>query len=321
MKKVICPKCGNIFDVDEEHDLVDGENVVCPNCKTVVNLYQGSTKVDYQYRLSSNNAYRDLYKLRDYKRAFDNYELCLKLKDNDLNAIAGMIMSTVYGSSMDEPNFKVAIEYLDKYDIILNPENSFIYLNLIRDLVYSCDQFLIMSTKNLCVNDVFISKEYFDMYVKGINEINDLMKYFDASIPLLDEGELKNFKEENQNFEGNIKIMHDGIEKRFNKTYDVNGVGEVTLNDGKIKSTKKKELNISVPEVVEMLLYPINKKLNKLKLYIVLTAVILVAIIVGLIIGYFVTKNSVLLYLLAVPVLLSVGGYFLFMHIYNKDNK
>lgn len=319
MKKVICPKCGKIFDIDEEHDLVDGENVVCPDCKTLVNLYQTTMKIEQQYRLSSSNAYRDLYKLRNYKGALENYEICLKLKDNDLSAIAGMIMSQIYGSNVDEPNFKIAIEYLEKYDILLNPENSFIYLNLVRDLIYACDQFLVMCKQNLCVNDVFISKEYFDMYLNGINEINELDKYFESSIPLLDEEEYKSFREENKNFDENNRVMKEGIEKRFNKTYDVNGVGEITLKDGKIVSTTEKKYEIIVPEVVEMLLYPINKKLTKLKAYMIGVAVVLSALIVVFIVSYFVTKNVTFLYLVAIPVVLSIIGYFSFMHFYKKS--
>lgn len=319
MKKVICPKCGNIFTVDEEHDLVDAENVVCPECKTAFNLYAASTKIDQQYKLSNSNGYRDLYKLRDYKHAYEDYAICLKLKDNDLSAIAGMIMAKVYGATMDKPNFNVPIELLEKYDIVLNPENSFIYLNLIRDLVYSCEQFLLMSKDNLMVNDVFISKDYFEMYINGVTEIKTLVKYFYDSLSLLDEEELKNFKEENKDFDGNLKIMHDGVETRLNKSYDVNGVGLIELKDGKEIKTTKKEYTLVVPEQVEMLLYPVNKKINKLKVYVIGTFSIMFIMIVGLLIAFAITKNFLYLYLLAIPVVLSIAAYYFFMYLYKKD--
>ena len=320
MKKVICPKCGNIFNIDEDHDLVNSENVVCPNCQTPFNLYAATTKINQQYKLASSNAYRDLYKLRDYRHSYEDYALCLKLKDNDLSAIAGMIMSKVYGATMDCPNFDVPIELLEKYDVVLNPENSFIYLNLIRDLIYSCEQFLLMSEKNLMVDDVFVSENYFKMYLSGVNEIKTLVQYFYDSLPLLDEEELKNFKEENKDFDGNLKIMHDGVENRLNKSYNINGVGIVELKDGITTMKTTKEFSVIVPEQVEMLLYPVNKRINKLKTYVILTFSIMFLIIVGLLVGYAITKNLLYIYLEIIPVLLSIGGYYFFMYLYKKNS-
>jgi len=321
MKKIMCPKCGEIMEVDAEKSFIKENGATCDKCGTIFSVYEGEKKVLQEYSSNAKGAYKDLYRLKNFDQAYEEYKLCLMLRDNDLSAISGMIMAKIYGASLDEPNFDKIIPLIDEHDVVLNNENSFIFLNLVRDLIYAFEEFLIVSASSFSKDNVFYSEDLFNYYVKGVKEIKSVMDYFEKSFELIEAEEFKDFKEENHDFEQNIKTMENGANTRLNSKYNVNGLGVVSLKDGEIIDKDGTQFNITVPENIDLSLYPVNKELQKYKTMTIITFAVLIAIIIALLVVFFVTQNALFAYLIFVPLALGVGAYYLFTYLAKKNLK
>lgn len=319
MKRVVCPKCGNIFDVNEKKDLVQGNCCHCKECNEVFFIENGMKKLQQDLKYFNGAGYKDLYQRQNYERAFDEYEHCLKLRDNDLGAIAGMAISKIYGSTIDELKFLYIIELLESHEIVLDPENTFIYLSFVRDAIYSFDYFLNVTSLKIQVDGVFLAKEYFDYYLNGVKDIKKVMEYLISSLPLCDETEYKTFLDENKKFNEYVEIMQNGLKNRLNKQYDIKDLGLVTIKDGEIVETTKKDYDIVEPKAIEFTFLAGQEKAKKIRNGMIIYYSILTVAIIGLLIGYFVTKITVLAILEVIPVLLAVAGYFLFNFIFKKS--
>lgn len=319
MKKVMCPKCGEIFEVDESRDVLPNGCVYCKKCQEPFHPLDGQKKLEQEFKAATSNAYRDLYSKQRYSDACEEYEYALVLKDNDLGAIVGLSLSKIYASTIDKREFLNIIKMFEEHDVLLNAENTFIYLSFVRDAVYTFEQFLKVCRDSIASNEVFFNKTYFDYYVSGIKEIKEVMDYFKDSFSIVDEEEHKSFVEENQMFNKDFETMTNGIHHRLNKEYKVEGVGVIKLTNGEEEVIKKETYGLVVPPQVDLSLLPINNKVLKIKHITIAYYAVLTIAIVTLLILYFVTKVSAYAWCEIIPLLLAAGGYFLFTYLIKKS--
>ena len=320
MKKVMCPKCEEVFEVDESSELLPTGCVYCKNCHEPFMPDDGVRKLENEFKMAVSAAYKDMYMKQNYEQAAGEYEYALTLKDDDLGAIVGATLAKIYASKLNERAFLNIIDAFESRDIVLNAENTFIYLSFVRDAVYSFEQFLKMSRQNLTKDGIFYNKEFFNYYLEGIKEINKVMDYFRNSLSLVDKDEYETFQKENNLFNQDFETMTNGIRNRLNGDYKVNGVGFVQVSNGEMEIVREEEYDeVITPTEVNLSLLPVNEKAKKVRRTMICYFAFLTVMIITFIIIYFVTKLSVYLWLLAIPVVLAAIGYFLFTYLIKKS--
>ena len=88
--KVVCPKCGNLIDSQQE----DNEYVFCHECGSNFSFQDGRKTLVKRYSAYSNLAYRYLTTTGEYDKAEEYYEKCLQFKDNDFSSIKSVPAKT-----------------------------------------------------------------------------------------------------------------------------------------------------------------------------------------------------------------------------------
>ena len=81
--KVVCPKCGNLIDSQQE----DNEYVFCNECGSNFSFQDGRKTLVKRYSAYSNLAYRYLTTTGEYDKAEEYYEKCLQFKNNDFSCL------------------------------------------------------------------------------------------------------------------------------------------------------------------------------------------------------------------------------------------
>ena len=320
MKKVMCPKCEEVFEIDENRDLLPNGCVCCKKCREPFLLNDGVTKLENEFKVAVNQAYKDMYMRQKYEQAAGEYEYALTLKNDDLGAVVGATLARIYGSKLNDRAFLNIIDAFESRDIVLNAENTFIYLSFVRDVIYSFECFLKACKKTLTKDDIFYNQEFFGYYLDGIKEIDKVMKYFKDSLLLVDNEEYESFQKDNGMFNQDFETMTNGIRNRLNKEYDVNGLGVVKLTNGEMEIENKQEYDgIIVPINIDLALLPVNEKLIKIKKTMIIYFLLLTIMIITFLIIYFATRIKVFAWLIAIPLCLAGIGYFLFTNMIKKS--
>lgn len=305
MKKTICTKCNYVIDVDENN--IDSSKVFkCPKCNELINLNDCDKKVYEELKYQANNAYKYLYIYKDYKSALDAYEKFLLFKPNDFSSVLGLLMCELKLSTLDNPKFSNIIKKIDSIDVSLNGENSYALLSFINDSIYDIDNYFISVKERLMINEIFISKKYFDIYYKTLKEIKDVIKYYKNALTLCDEEEINMFKSQNKFFESNIKKISEGIDKRLNSEYKINDYGIIKISNDNLETIKKEKYNLEVLGNIELSLYPNNKKSFGIKKIITIISLSCLFLSLILFVVFFITKLKILAYLGFVPIALLI---------------
>lgn len=319
MKKVMCPKCEEVFEIDEKSDLLPTGCVYCKKCREPFYPNDGVAKLENEFKRTVSAAYKDMYMKQNYEQAAGEYEYALTLKNDDLGAVVGSSLAKIYASKLNERAFLDVIDAFESRDIVLNAENTFIYLSFVRDAVYSFEQFLKMTRQNLTKDGVFYNKEFFSYYLDGIKEINKVMDYFRESLSLVDKDEYDSFKKENTLFDQDFETMTNGIRNRLNGDYKVNGVGYVQVSNGEMEILREEKYDVVTPMEVDFSLLPVNEKALKVRKLMIGYFSFLTLMIITFIIIYFVTKINTFLWFLSIPVVLAAIGYFVFTYLIKKS--
>lgn len=198
--KYVCPNCRTLVDTEA----TDGK-CKCPSCNTSFNAEQGRSLLAQQFALLTNRAYKKMTSKQDYEGAYKDYKTCLNLKENDFASITNMILCKIYGSSFDDLKYSDIVSTINEYEIALDSENTFIFMSFISDIIHQTKILLKASKKYLTENEVFINQQYLDYYINGLKQLEGAFNFFDESIGLADEGRVKEFKENNVDFEKNYE--------------------------------------------------------------------------------------------------------------------
>jgi tetratricopeptide (TPR) repeat protein len=320
MKKVMCPKCEEVFEIDETSDLLPTGCVHCKKCHEPFMPDDGVKKLENEFKGAVSAAYKDMYMKQNYEQAAGEYEYALTLKNDDLGAIVGSTLAKIYASKLNDRAFLNIIDALESRDIVLNAENTFIYLSFVRDAIYSFEQFLKMSRQNLTKDGIFYNKDFFSYYLDGIKEINKVMNYFKNSLSLVDNDEYESFQKENTLFNQDFETMTNGIRNRLNSDYKVNELGYVKVSNGETEVIRKENYEgVIIPLEVDLSLLPLNKKAIKVRRLMIGYFSLLTVMMIVFLVIYFVTKLSVYLWFLAIPIVLAAIGYFLFTYLIKKS--
>lgn len=288
--KVICPRCGNIIEISKKD-----KTCFCSECGNNFSKEQGQEAISRKYKSLQNLAYRLAYDRLDYEGAIQAYKESLQLKSNDFSSIIGIILCKLYGQTFDKLEFKEIINILNSYDISLNNENTFIYLNFIKDVLGQVNVFYEESTSRLMKDGKFINSQYKTYFLDGLKDIHEALLFLKDNLSICYEPEVKEFSESDDTLK-NLDLVISKVEDDLNKDLEVEKE-ETTLDD------------LSVIIVDE-------KDRNKLtKFYIVSGGIIILAIII-LILGS-ALKNNLIYIALVVPIILGIGAFVYFKKYFN----
>lgn len=288
--KVICPRCGNIIEISKKD-----KTCFCSECGNNFSKEQGQEAISRKYKSLQNLAYRLAYDRLDYEGAIQAYKESLQLKNNDFSSIIGIILCKLYGQTFDKLEFKEIINILNLYDISLNNENTFIYLNFIKDVLGQVNVFYEESTSRLMKDGKFINSQYKTYFLDGLKDIHEALLFLKDNLSICYEPEVKEFSESDDTLK-NLDLVISKVEDDLNKDLEVEKE-ETTLDD------------LSVIIVDE-------KDRNKLtKFYIVSGGIIVLAIII-LILGS-ALKNYLIYIALVVPIILGIGAFVYFKKYFN----
>ena len=308
MKKILCPNCKELIEVNKEKVKINGM-IECPKCNQYFNYNDAFKNSNKIYLNHVNKAYKLFYFEHNYIKAKEEYKSCLEYDPNYFPTICAYTLSDFYSKKTNEISFKEFKDTINKYDIELDKENSFTFLGFVFESIYLMEHYLRSVIKNYVENEIFITKDLFDLYLKNVNEMNDLLNFFEETFPLLDKDEYQNYLEENKLFVTNLKTMKDGINTRLNSVYKINNVGDIQIENGKVKEIIKKEYNLNLNKEIDYNLLTLNQDVSKITFILIALYVILAILMVVFFILYLTLKNNIFLYFMFLYVLLALIIY------------
>lgn len=234
--KVICPKCGKIIDANSNKNVA-----FCSDCGTTFPLDQGKKLFDKKFGAIANRAFMALTRTGDYDLAIDLYNKCLEIKPNDLSSIIGIALATLYKQDFLNLNFDKVVEIVDSYEIVLNEENTFLFLSFIEDVLKETKKYLIEANSRLFKDGKCISKIYLANYTKSLQDILNLIKYFKDGISLCSEEEKETFYQDH-----NLDEELDKLEKEVKELASIEHQvmePEESLSDNRIIVVNTKDIN------------------------------------------------------------------------------
>lgn len=253
--KIVCPFCENINDVDS-----GALHVSCSKCGQSFTIQDGEKKTLSKYKELQNFAYASLYHTQNFQDALDCYEELLEIKPNDLSSINGYCVAKICLSTFENVHFSFVIDEIEKYDIVLNVENSNLYLHFVKDILNYIEIYYDEVSSRLIKDNTFINMKYLENYLNENKEIIDLMNYFNDSFPLVDEEEFNVFKNDFPSFIDRIDEILKKANESLNATYNVNHIGEVEVKNGNINILNKNLVDLEINEVSNLNIVIVNTK-------------------------------------------------------------
>ena len=190
--RVICTKCGKVitcYDTDK--------SVFCNECGNNFLIEDGANLLNKQYKAYIDRANRFAYQLYDHEKAIHEFQEALKIKPNDFTCVLGIILSTLSYQKLDDLKFNQVQEILNSYDIALNGENTFLYLNLVDDIIKQIHVFYSSIRGKFMKEGKFINEQYLRYYRDGLDDILSTLNYLKENFEICDEVEFKEFNESN----------------------------------------------------------------------------------------------------------------------------
>ena len=190
--RVMCTKCGKVitcYDTDK--------SVFCNECGNNFLIEDGANLLNKQYKAYIDRANRFAYQLYDHEKAIHEFQEALKIKPNDFTCVLGIILSTLSYQKLDDLKFNQVQEILNSYYIDLNGENTFLYLNLVDDIIKQIHVFYSSIRGKFMKEGKFINEQYLRYYRDGLDDILSTLNYLKENFEICDEVEFKEFNESN----------------------------------------------------------------------------------------------------------------------------
>ncbi len=311
--KVMCPNCNKIVEVIKE----EGKDAsFCNACGYSFNIEDARNLLIKTYKSIHKRAYSCVYVEMNYEEGYNLYKECLKYRDNDLTSITGMCLAKLYSQTFDELQFKNVIDIINQYEIVLNAEATYVFLWFIADTIKQIGFFIDEVEARLMKDKlIFYKLEYFKYFKEGVLQINELLKFFNESLSLLEEEEYKTYLEQNPKFLDTLNQNIDTFKKYFDANYDVYEVGLINFNE---EVVEQKEYQIeAIPDALDMrIIIPQTSYQKKALIFGGVVIGLLAVAAILILIGIF-TTNYIFAYVGFIP--LVIGGGIIFYQ--NRKNK
>ena len=316
--KIICPDCNEIIEIDEENI---EPSVVCPSCKMKFPTIEGKKAYDTTLKLLKNRGHKCYLKFQ-FNEALECYKEALNLEPNDLESIVKYGLNLLYSQRFDNLKFKELIDFLDSNEIILNSENTYTYLGFLETFLGQAFVF-IRESNRLMIDDTFINEKYFNYYYNGLKEIKDTLEYFKNVFNLLKKEDYDHFKEDNDvNIDEYFKKTETEVNSRLLRTYNINHLGDCIIEEDTLKVLNSNKKDLEDIEVKDLRVIIPNEKIKKLMKLLYIGSGSLIGIAAILLILGISLKNSIIIYISFIPMILTIIiDTYIFIKIRKENNK
>lgn len=300
--KVICPNCGKVIDVKDD-DVMS----YCKHCSDKFNTQDAITATLKRYKFLQDDARKKLFDSLDFATSYKEYEMCLELRPNDISSISGMAMTKVIGSTFDNFKYIEVKNLFDKYNIVLNKENTFLLLNFIKDFLKYVKAYYREADSRLKENDVFLNYNYLDLYIKNNNDIIEVLDFFKESLTLVEQEEFNDFiNDVDKDFKENFKKQYEIAYKNKTLEYKVNNLGTYNYS---LELLNEDKVTTSSDSIEDMRIFLPDEKFLKLRKWMSFTLIICAFVIVAIIIVALIIKVAWVYALVAVPALIGLTTF------------
>lgn len=252
--KIVCPRCDETLEIEEKR------RITCEHCGISFSLEEGEKALERKFALFKSKAYK--YFLRgEYITSNEFYKEALSLKENDFVAITKYSLNMIYGSNLNESKFKDVFDFIDTHDIELDSDNTYIFLDFMGNYFSLIDLYL-KEKDRLISDNIFYNLDYFKSYIKTLNDILYGLNYFKEAIPLTKEEDYQKYLLDNNNPEDLIKNYEFTISEAITKTYNVNKLGDIKIEQGNLIYLNENIKNLNEEEISDLKLVRLQKKKN-----------------------------------------------------------
>lgn len=310
MKKIMCPNCESIIEVDDET-----MNVTCNECNLTFLVNDGAKAIERNYNHFKNKGYR-LYSKLKFSESNECYLKCLEINPLDFDIRTKYILNLLYLNTLTHNNFNEVIPILEKEEIILNNKNTYLFLAFIKDLIQNISVFYKDMEENTIIEDSFINESYALNYFDASLNILSILNYLKDVFPLLKEKDLNLYLEDNPSFYERFNKYLDKVKLILNKDkiYNLNHKGDFKFD---INNNSLIYLNLNIKDKEELviederIIKPDKSFQKKVKLFYIFTITLALIGIILLILGM-IFSLDILKYLSIIPLILLIINFIYF---------
>lgn len=310
MKKIMCPNCESIIEVDDEK-----MNITCNECNLTFLVNDGEKALERSYNHFKNKGYR-LYSKLKFFESNKCYLKCLEINPLDFDIRTKYILNLLYLNTLTHNNFNEVIPILEKEEIILDNKNTYLFLAFIKDLIQNISVFYKHMEENTIIEDSFINESYALNYFDASLNILNILNYLKDVFPLLKEKDLNLYLEDNPSFNERFNKYLDKAKSILNKDkiYNLNHKGDFKFD---INNNSFIYLNLNIKNKEELVLederiIKIDKSFQKkVKLFYIFTVTFTLIGIILLILGM-IFSLDILKYLSIIPLILLIINFIYF---------
>ena len=321
MRKIVCPYCGKILEVDENKDY----EIKCDECNTTFTINDGIKSFDRNYQMLKKKGFR-LYSRLKFVESNECYETLLKMNLDDFDIRSKYILNLLYLNTLSSTNYDKVIPLLEESSITLDSTNTYLFLAFLKDVLQNVHVYFSYTSKYLVnENKVFLNEKYTLTYFKTLKDILDVLTYLKDTMPLLKEGEKEVFFED----ESNSNVLP-RLEKYLSRCNEELESSHNLVNKGEFKFNKDSltldfiptpnENIIKLDEVSyddERVIRPSKKFQKEMRLFYSLSGTLIGIGLIFVILG-FTLNNDVLKYLTFVPLAALIIYFIIFFKRINK---
>lgn len=314
--KLICPNCNKVLEIEETNkDLIE-----CDNCKMKFPLAEGMKAFERQFNYLKNKGHSEYIKC-NFDKAMSYYLEALKYKNDDFESIAKYSLNLLYSQRFDNIKYHEMIEFIDSKDVVLNSNNTYLFLSFIETYLGQINLYF-KESKRLIHEDSFINEKYFDYYYQGLKEIKESLDYFNNVFSLLKEEDFEHFKNTEYDIFSSFNKIKNEVNSALNRTYNLNHKGDFVVEDDKKVFSNEHLKDFEEIEVSDLRLIIPNDKIMKLMKFTYIGCALLLVISLGFIIGGAISKINALYYVSIVLIVLALMlGIYTFFKVKKENSK
>lgn len=312
MKKIICPNCSTIYEVEDDSVNLD---TTCPNCKMTFPTSEGKKALERTYKSLSKKGF-NYYTHLEFNKSNECYKEVLEINPDDFEILTRYILNLCYLNTFSSTNYDKVIPLFEEREITLDSKNTYLFLAFLKDFVQNVHVYFDKLNKLVIDDNSFINEIYVKSYLETLLSLKEDFIYFDNVYSLLKEDEKNVYLEDNPTFLERYNKYKVLVNESLTKTYNLISKGDFIFdidnnndNDNnkieiKYLSTNNKNKEERLLEDERIITPSKEFKKEMRNLYIICSSLIVIGII--LVIVGFAINNDIVKYIAFIPLIILI---------------